>query len=126
MAPRHLFSTLLVIVILFVGYFGGWVPRSEEVTSDSSFLFSAPQPRDCVYVVAVVLREVDGGYYEASVGSDDGLKLKVRGMVVRGDEYLGEAVVQKMSGDRCLITLDLRSGASIRRGDHVQFEFANR
>ena len=125
LAPRYSLSTLLVIMTAVACFFGGRASRNGEVARLNKKLEPFTARTECVYGVAIILREVDEGLCQISVGSDDGLKLDARGKLSRGDNFLGFATVERMSGDRSVARLELRNGAKVRKGDHVDFEFAS-
>ena len=103
-------------------FFGGRASRNGEVALLSKKLEPLTARTDCVYSVAIVLREVDGGLCELSVGSDEGLKPHARGTLSRGDNLLGFVTVERMSGERSIASLDLRKGITVQKGDHVDFD----
>ena len=122
-APRYSLGTLLLIMTSVACFFGGRASRNGEVIRLNKKLEPFTSSTECVYGVAVILREVEGELCEISVGSDDGLKPNARGTVSRGDSILGIAIVERMSGERSIARLDLRSGARVQKGDHVDFDF---
>ena len=121
-SPQYSLSTLLVIVTCVACFFGGRASRNGEVALLSKKLEPLTARTDCVYSVAIVLREVDGGLCELSVGSDEGLKPHARGTLSRGDNLLGFVTVERMSGERSIASLDLRKGITVQKGDHVDFD----
>ncbi len=125
-APRFSLSTLLVVVTMVACFFGGRASRNGEVSQLLKDREGFALRTETACGTAIVLREVDGGLCEISVGRDDGLKPTDRGMVVRGDTMVGFVTARQMSVDRCFADVDLRSGTKVQKGDHVQFDFGRR
>jgi hypothetical protein len=117
---------LLIIVTCVACFFGGRASRNEEVAQLNKELDPFTARTECVYSVAIVLRKVDGGLCEISVGSDDGLKPHARGTLSRGDNFLGFVTAERIAGERSIARLDLRNGVTVQKGDRVNFDFASR
>lgn len=122
-APRYSLSTLIVVVTMVACFFGGRASRNGEVSQLLKDREQFATRTEIVCCRAVVLREVDGGLCEISIGRNDGLKPNARGMVYRGANFVGFVTARQMSIDRCFAQLDLRSGMKVQKGDEVQFDF---
>jgi hypothetical protein len=122
-SPQYSLSTLFIIVTSVACFFGVRASRNREVAKLLRGQEAFTASTECTYRVAVILREVEGGLYEVSAGSEDGVKLNSRGTVSRGDTFLGLANFERMSGERSVVRLDRRFGAKVQRGDHVEFSY---
>jgi hypothetical protein len=119
---RYSLASLFVVTTCAACFFGGRASRNAEVVRLHKDLepFLASTKRACGN--AVVLH-VDNGLCEISIGRDDGLWANASGAVMRGDTFVAQASVQRMSSDRCVARLDVRAGYAVQKGDRVEFDW---
>jgi len=110
--PRFSLRTLLVVMTLAACCLGA--SRYVKVASPPSSL-------ECVCPSVVILTDDKEGIVEVSAGDDDGLRPDHRGMVFRGDNFLGDVVILRTSSDRSVGRVEFSRELKIRKGDKVYF-----